>query len=369
MLQEFDARKYASGSADGRPVKIGVDGGLLQIKDHGGPPEFVPLTDLEMRLGGQNGRRIILSSKSSGDTYLTEDLKFLDALSSSSTESQATLLQGQLTQARRQIKSAPWQEAKWWAVTVVLVAAIGASIFAGVDLAVGIAEKQIPPDSEEQLGKLSVDRDKPDKKLEQKSAAYQRVKTIGDKLLAHYKNNPYHFNFYVAPSDEINAYALPGGNIIVNSHLVQEAKSDDELAGVLAHEIGHVEKRHSLKAALRSAGIWVCISFITGHPSQDQLTLISTMVNLEDLQFSRKQETEADEVSVDLTSAAGYRPDGIVEFFQRIEKQDPLANGKALSMLSTHPMPAERIEHIKALIERRSRTGTATETSTAGGIE
>lgn len=357
-MQEFDARKYVAGSVDGRPVKIGLDSGLLHIKDDGGPAQLIPLTDLEMKLGGQNGRRVIISSKSSGDTYLTENLKFLQELESSAasnSETSAQLAQ-QVALVQRQIKAAPWHEAKWWTVTLLLVVGIAASIFAGVDLAVGVAEKQIPPATEEQLGKLSIDRDKPEKKLEQKSADYNRVKAIGDKLLAHYRDNPYRFNFYIAPSDEINAYALPGGNIIVNSRLVHETKSDDELAGVLAHEIGHVKKRHSLKAALRSAGIWVCIGLISGRPSQDQLNMISTMVNLEDLQFSRKQETEADEVSVDLTSDAGFRPDGIVQFFQRVEKDDPMSGGKAFTMLSTHPMPAERIAHIQSLIKQRRST-------------
>lgn len=349
-MQEFDARKYASGAVDGRPVKISVESGLLHVKIDGGPPEFIPLVDLGMRLGGQNGRRVILSSKSSGDTYLTENLQFIDALSALETTHELGM---QVVAVRRQIKAGPWHEAKWWTVTLLLVVGIVAAIFAGVDMAVGIAEKQIPPAAEEQIGKLSVGRDGPEKKLEQKSADYQRIKKIGDRLLAHYQDNPYHFNFYVAPSDEINAYALPGGNIIVNSHLVRATKNDDELAGVLAHEIGHIKKRHSLKAALRSAGIWVCIGLITGRASQDQLNMISTMINLEDLQFSRKQETEADEVSVDLTGAAAFRPDGIVEFFRRMEKDDPLANGKAFTMLSTHPMPAERIAHIRALIKQR----------------
>lgn len=354
-MQEFDARRYQAGAVDGESVKIGIDSGVVQVKNNGGPPEFLPLADLDLKLGGQNGNRVVLSSKSGQETFFIENVKFLDQLAAAASSADERL-SAQITHARKQMRQAPLHEAKWWLVTAGLVTAIAASIFAGVDLAVGIAEKHIPPSLEAQLGKISIDSEKTEKKLEQKSAEYKRVKTIADKLLSNYKDNPYTFSFYIRPSDEINAYALPGGNIVVNERLVKEAKEDDELAGVLGHEIGHVKKRHSLKAALRSAGIWVCISFIMGAPSKDQLNLIATMINLEDLQFSRHQETEADEVSVDLTAAAGYRPDGIISFFQKIEKEDPLSNGKALSMLSTHPMPAERIEHIKKLCEQKKKS-------------
>jgi Zn-dependent protease with chaperone function len=352
-MQEFDARRYQVGAADGKSVKIGIDSGLLHIKDDGGPAEYLPLSDIDMKMGGENGKRVIFSSKSSGETIFTENLKILDELESAANAHDQRLA-AQLSAARKEIRQGPWREAKWWVVTGGLLAAVAVSVFAGVDLAVTIAEKHIPPSIEQQLGKVSIESER-SKKLEQKSAEYKRVKFIADKLLKHYKDNPYSFNFYIQPSAEINAYALPGGNVVVNERLVKEAEADDELAGVLAHEIGHVKNRHSLKAALRSAGVWVCIAFIMGAPSQDQLNLIGAMINLEDLQFSRHQETEADEVSVELTSAAGYKPDGIISFFKKVEKEDPLSDGKALSMLSTHPMPAERIEHIKNLIEQRTK--------------
>lgn len=353
-MQQFEARRYAQGAVDGRAVKIGVDNGLLYIVDPSSPLEFLPLTDIDVKLGGQSGNRLVLCSKSSGETILTENLKLLDELSTASETYDPRLIE-QLNAARKQMKHAPLHEAKWWGVTLALVAVIGLSIFAGVDLAVGVAEHHIPPAIEQQLGKISIEAEKKDKNLEQKGADYERVKTIAGKLLSNYKDNPYTFQFYIRPADDINAYALPGGNIVVNSKLVKEAKDDDELAGVLGHEIGHVKKRHSLKAALRNAGVWVCVSFIMGAPSQDQLNLIGAMLNLEDLQFSRHQETEADDVSVELTSASGYKPEGIISFFKRVEKEDPLSNGKALSMLSTHPMPAERIEHIQKLIEERKQ--------------
>jgi len=135
--------------------------------------------------------------------------------------------------------------------------------------------------------------------------------------------------------DMVNAVALPGGRVLIFDKLVQEAKSPDELAGVLAHELGHVRKRHVMQALLRQFGL----SILLGGANSD---LGGTLGGLTSMGYSRKAEREADEFSRQRLAAAQISPAATGAFFGRLGKSDPAAGSKPLSYLSSHPDTAER---------------------------
>jgi predicted Zn-dependent protease len=143
-----------------------------------------------------------------------------------------------------------------------------------------------------------------------------------------------------------NAFALPGGQIIITDTMVLLARDDDEIAGVLGHEIGHVEERHGVKLLLRAAGLTGAVVLITGDASS--LLEDASMLPLMLLHFSyaRDFEREADARSTALLRATGRSPAALAALFERLTAAcEPRCVYD--SWVSTHPAPAERIEALR----------------------
>ena len=154
------------------------------------------------------------------------------------------------------------------------------------------------------------------------------------------------FTIKVLDTEEVNAFALPGGFFYVNSGLILAADNEAELAGVMAHEIAHVCARHATKNMTR-AQIWnmasVPLIFIGGPVAYAISEVAGLAVPLGFLKFSRDAEREADLLGLQYDYATGYDPQAFVEFFEKlnVEKKKPNLVAKAFA---THPMNVERIE-------------------------
>jgi Zn-dependent protease with chaperone function len=155
-----------------------------------------------------------------------------------------------------------------------------------------------------------------------------------------------------------NAFALPGGTIVITDELVQLAEKDDEIAGVLAHEIGHVEGRHSLNQIYRVLGIGFMIGVIGGDASQIVDEVIGQAVALQTLAYSRGFEADADRRSVELMVKAGRDPVAFVGLLDRIvgsrsSSKDGAKGGvKGTNWLSTHPGTADRRQSVSEIAKR-----------------
>jgi len=155
----------------------------------------------------------------------------------------------------------------------------------------------------------------------------------------------YNLNFrdggYIGP----NAFALPDGTLVITDALVEMAKGDMEMIlGVLAHEIGHVEKDHSLRQMYRAAGLAGLIMLIAGDVGAGGEEVLTDGAALLSLSYSRSAESEADRISVDLMSKAGHDPAAIGRFFKLLEER--LGDKGGTSMLATHPGTPERRKQI-----------------------
>jgi Zn-dependent protease with chaperone function len=154
------------------------------------------------------------------------------------------------------------------------------------------------------------------------------------------------FTIKVLDTEEVNAFALPGGFFYVNSGLILAADNEAELAGVMAHEIAHVCARHATKNMTR-AQIWnmasVPLIFIGGPVAYAISEVAGLAVPLGFLKFSRDAEREADLLGLEYDYASGYDPQAFVQFFEKlnVEKKKPNMIAKAFA---THPMNVERIE-------------------------
>lgn len=143
--------------------------------------------------------------------------------------------------------------------------------------------------------------------------------------------------------DMVNAVALPGGRILIFDQLLQEAKSPDEIAGVLAHEVGHVRKRHVMQALLRQFGL----SMLLSGANSD---LGGTIGGIAAMGYSRDAEREADAFSRRRLDAADISPSATAAFFGRLRKIDPTSARVQLSYLSSHPDPGEREQAFSAAV-------------------
>lgn len=138
----------------------------------------------------------------------------------------------------------------------------------------------------------------------------------------------------------LNAFCTPGGYIYVYTGIIKYLDSEDDLAGVLGHEIAHADNRHTTETMTREYGINTLLQVVLGN---DPNTLVVLVKNLTDLKYSRCHEAEADDYSVRYLSGTNYRCNGAASFFQKI-----VANGGSSTpeFLSTHPDPGNRVENI-----------------------
>ena len=165
------------------------------------------------------------------------------------------------------------------------------------------------------------------------------------------------FTIKVIDSDEVNAFALPGGFFYVNSGLILRAQQESELAGVMAHEISHVTARHGTKNAtkgqiLQLATIPLVLLGPAGLAGYGLYEGLNIALPLTFLKFSRDAEREADFLGLQYMYKAGYDPNSYITFFERIQADEKRRPGTIPKVFSTHPPTPERIENAQKEIAR-----------------
>lgn len=162
--------------------------------------------------------------------------------------------------------------------------------------------------------------------------------------------------------DEVNAFATPGGHLYVESGLLLSITSDAQLAGVIAHEAGHVVGRHAARNMVQALGLSAVAALALGqNPSALEQVVAQMLATGAFLHHSRAQEIEADEYGVSYASQAGYDPRGLIGFLELLMRQRG-SPPRALAWLSTHPADAERIENLEGYIRERNLAGGAAQT-------
>ncbi|MGB0749890.1 MAG: M48 family metallopeptidase [Magnetospiraceae bacterium] len=152
------------------------------------------------------------------------------------------------------------------------------------------------------------------------------------------------FQVRVADADMVNAFALPGGHVVIFRGLLDAAESPEEVAGVLAHEMGHVIERHPLRALFESLGLQGLSWFLLGDNNWGALVTAGVQ-----LSFSRSDEEAADEIAIDLLGKAGIDPRGLVDFFRRLHALEEEQGGALPALFSTHPSTEDRLARLADL--------------------
>jgi len=162
------------------------------------------------------------------------------------------------------------------------------------------------------------------------------------------------FTIKVVESDEINAFALPGGFFYVNSGLILAADDESELAAVMAHEIAHVAARHGTENASKAQMVNIAslpLIFLGGVGGFALRQAAGFLIPMQFLQFSRRAEAEADYLGVEYLYKTGYDPGAAVSFFEKLQARESARPGSVSKMFSTHPPTGDRIEMTKKNIE------------------
>ena len=214
------------------------------------------------------------------------------------------------------------------------------------DLLVEIAVSRIPVEWEQKLGESAYRDFLSHQEVMKEGPAVAALGEMTQRMTAQIQDNPYKFEVTVVKSDIVNAFALPGGYVVVFTGLMKKAESGEEVAGVLSHELNHVLQRHGLERIVKSLGLMTVAAIVFGN----QQGLVGMMkqfgVELFTLKFGREQETEADLTGLQLLQRAKINPSGMITFFERLSEKD---QGR-MEWLSTHPMSAARAERLKAAL-------------------
>lgn len=259
-----------------------------------------------------------------------------------------------LEQAAEQVRQARQRHRVVWGLVSGTVLALVLGLWFGSDAFVELAVNRIPVEWEQKLGESAYREFLTGQDVMKDGLAVAAVREMTQRLASHVPNNPYRFEVTVVKSDVVNAFALPGGYVVVFTGLMKKAESPEEVAGVLAHELNHVLQRHGLERIIKQLGFVAVVSIVLGNPPGLGGVMKQLGVELMTLKFGRAQETEADTTGLDLLYRAKINPEGMITFFQRLVEKD---EGR-VEWLSSHPMSSARADHLKARLAEMPKQKT-----------
>ncbi len=192
----------------------------------------------------------------------------------------------------------------------------------------------------------------------------------GQRLVAHAERKDLDYHFAVVKSDEVNAFAIPGGYCYVNTGLFKAVKDENELISVVAHEISHVTNQHSMKRLSQMQLAGLVSEAVLGNRSQIEQIAAQLFTSTGLLYYSREAEREADHDGLLMMYEAGYDPRGMVDMFKVLMAKSGEGGAEAPNwqkLFSTHPMTQERIDNSQQLIDKLDKkSGLVTSTKEWG---
>lgn len=334
--------------ASGTPCLVHVEGQGLTIaffsdREEGeSRSEFVEFSELTISAGGLDHNQLVAAWASSAGQR-TLYLKSPELIRAFRQAAPAHLSQP-LEQAAKQVRQVRQRHRVVWGLVGGTILAVMLSLWFGSDVLVELAVNRIPVEWEQKLGESAYREFLTGQDVMKDGLAVGAVKEMTQRLASHVPHNPYRFDVTVVKSDVVNAFALPGGYVVVFTGLMKKADSPEEVAGVLAHELNHVLQRHGLERIIKQLGFVAVVSIVLGNPPGLGGVMKQLGIELMTLKFGRAQETEADTTGLDLLHRAKVNPEGMITFFQRLAEKD---DGR-VEWLSTHPMSSARADHLKA---------------------
>jgi predicted Zn-dependent protease len=224
-----------------------------------------------------------------------------------------------------------------------------------------VAQAGFTPLQERRLGESIMREIRADRAFYDDAEATDYINSLGNRLASRSTESRQEFEFFLIRDSQINAFALPGGFIGVNTGLMLAGQSESEVAGVLAHEIAHVTQRHiarmlqqqnqSTLTSLASIAAALLLSRVNTQAAEAALAFGQAGAIQSQLNFTRDNEREADRVGLQILDQSGFDPRGMSGFFERLQRATRVYESGAPSYLRTHPLTFERIADMQSRTE------------------
>jgi MAF protein len=209
-------------------------------------------------------------------------------------------------------------------------------------------------DREVKIGESIVQQVEKEYKFAEDPLVQKRVEDIGKKIVSVCDRKDIDYNFKVIEDEEVNAFSLPGGFVYVNKGLVDKVANDDELACVLAHEVGHIVARHSIKKLQAIMGYSILRLLTASMPGTGQVGNAADVAFTEIMTgYSREDELLADQLASRYAKLAGYDPHGMITFLKKLEEINRRKPLQPNSYFKTHPYVPDRIRIVKQELGER----------------
>jgi predicted Zn-dependent protease len=313
----------------------------LEITPEGGTPLWWPYHEIRQAQGFHEGEEVRLE-KGDGipEALLVSDPAFLTALRRMTPEL-ATRFHDP---ARRHVR------AKLTLIAAFAVLGITVGLyFWGIPAMAGLVASRVPVSWEEHLGESVVEQLAPPSGRCVDPIRLRTIEEIVTILTGTVPDSPYTFRVIVVNNSAVNAFAAPGGYIVLFRGLIEQTQAAEELAGVLGHEVQHIIRRHATRMLIQHASTGLLLAAVTGSASDPSAFGLEAARTLGVLRYSRGHEEEADAEGLRMLIAAGIDPNGMIRIFELLAESGA-GTPEFLKYVSTHPSTAERIERLKSLV-------------------
>lgn len=322
----------------------------------------LPLSGLELKLGGAGNRLIFCTHPARPDWQLyTADHDLLKAPALAGHPAVQAV-----GSARVRHHSLVWGSILG---VVALLVVAGFLFYSSLDAMSAMAARRVPAEWEQKLGQGVMAQYRMQHELLDDKETAALLGSLTKPLEAAMAGKRHALHFYVVDDPAINAFALPGGYVVVNSGLILRASRAEELQGVLGHEISHVTGQHGLRSVIRSTGVYVMAQALVGDASGLLAALANAGPLLLNQKYSRDFEREADAEGYALLKRAHVNPRGMTDFFRTIldEEKKQMAKVKderaraamdtAMIYFGSHPETEERIANLEKRMAADPRVG------------
>lgn len=332
--------------ATGAPCQVEISAaGLLLHFEPAIPPldgTTVPFKELTVSAGGLDHDQLVVkwgADASAYRLYLKDPVLIRSFRAAAPPD-----LTKDLEETAKRVRQVRSRRRTIWAVVAGAFTAAALFFWFGSDLLVEQAVSRIPIEWEQKLGESTYRDFLSRQEVVKEGPAVAAVNEMTQRLTEKIPDNPYKFEISVVKSDVVNAFALPGGYIVVFTGLMKKAESGEEVAGVLSHELNHVLQRHGMDRVVKTLGLMAVITILVGDPQGLAGLMKQVGLELVTLKFGREQETEADVTGLRLLQRAAIDPAGMIRFFERLSEKDK----DRMEWFSTHPMSQARADRLQA---------------------
>ncbi len=355
-MQEYQCHAYhqdlPKGKASGK-VLVNGDGLEFVIREQ---TIRVPFAGMQVELGGASDRILFFRhAHAPGWTFFSNDRSII----------KNTHLQKhpELIQQIQKIRTKRSKHFVAIAAVIAIVVGVPALVIFRMDWVSKQVAREVPVEWEEKLGKSTIDQYSLQNEFLEKEQAEALLEPLVQPLLDELHDSRYQYRFHIALEPTLNAFAAPGGYVVIHSQLILEADSAEELLGVVAHEITHVEEQHGIRNVIGTIGLYTVIGALFGDVGGIAATIANAAPFIINQSYSREFERESDKMGFQLLIDANIDPRGMARFFEKLiaKEKEQMANiedeqtrdtvKKALEFLSTHPASEERVAYLDKLAE------------------